>query len=166
MSENKLTGWPLLFTYSAPIFGRGFLASVRFCGRLLAWPETEGVWLDGVNPGGFAVGGKNLDEANSELRTTLTKILVDFATEADSFNAFRSAVTSFYHETDDASVGLWEEALTALKSGCLPVPSGLQRKPAEWECFIDVEPMRIEELTPQHNPLNSPAVDTMLAKAA
>lgn len=166
MSDTRASAWPLLFTYSGPIFGRGYLASVRFCGRLLAWPETEGIWIDGVNPGGFAVGGKTLDEANLELRDSLTKILVDFAFEAESFEAFQEAVQRFYHETDDTSTALWEEALSALRAGTLPVPTGLQRKPADWECSIVVELKRLEDLTPQDNPVNHVDVDTALPAAA
>jgi hypothetical protein len=166
MSESKSTAWPLLFTYDGPIIGRGFFASVSFCGRLLAWPETEGMWLDGVNPGGVAVGGKTLDEANQELRNTLTQVLVAFASEANSFEAFRSAVEGFYRETDSATVAEWEEALVALKEGTLPVPSGLRRKPADWECFVKVEPKRIEDLTPSDNPVCHHDANTALAKAA
>lgn len=166
MSELTPAAWPLYFTYSGPIIGRGFLASVKFCGRLLASPETEGVWLDGVNPGGFAVGGKSFEDANLQLRETLTKVMVDFAFEADSFETFKGSIERFYHETSDDVVAMWEEGVEALKAGTLLVPPGLQRKPADWNCFIHVEPRRLEELTPQDNPVNRTAVDTALPQAA
>ena len=50
MTTVKSIAWPLIFTYAGPVFGKGFLAQVELCGRLLAVPEIEGVWLDGVNP--------------------------------------------------------------------------------------------------------------------
>lgn len=166
MNENTGHALPLLFTYSGLIMGRGFLASVTFCGRLLAWQETEGVWIDGINPGGFAVGGKNLHEANLALRETLTKVLVDFSFETPSFDAFRAEVERFYLETDDSSVGLWDSALEALKAGTLTVPAGLQRKPSEWTCHITIEPKRLEDLTASDNSVNAGAVDTALPEAA
>lgn len=166
MNDVKVTAWPLMFTYSGSIIGRGYLASVRFCGRLLATPETEGVWLDGVNPGGLAVGGANLDAANHALRETLTKVLVAFASEAASFEAFQAAVMRFYDETDDETVAEWEAALTALQEGTLPGLSGLQRKPPDWNFFVAVEPKRLEDLTPRDNPVCHDDVDTALAKAA
>jgi hypothetical protein len=166
MSEHNSAAWPLLFTYSGTTIGQGFLASVNFCGRLLAWSETEGVWLDGVNPGGFAVGGKSLDEANVALRDTLLKVLVAFAAEAGSFDEFKAAVTRFYYETDSETVAWWEASLEAFKAGVLPVPSGLQRKPPEWQCFITIEPKRLEDLTARDNPISRSAANTDLAKAA
>ena len=166
MNENDTTTWPLLFTYSGNIIGKGFIASVKFCGRLLAWLETEGVWMDGVNPGGLAVGGRTFEEANVELRDSLTKTLVGFADEAASFEAFKADVTRFYDENDAVTVAEWEAALAAVKSGSSSAPAGLQRKPANWKCFIEIELKRMEELTARDNAVSNPGVDTVLAKAA
>jgi hypothetical protein len=166
MTNSTPSAWPLLFTYSGPIIGRGYLASVRFCGRLLAHQEPEGVWIDGVNPGGLAVGGADFAAANLELRETLTKILVDYAFEADTFEAFRTAVERFYHETDHESVGAWDDALAALRAGTLAVPSDLPRRPLTWACDIHIERQRLEDLRPADNPVNHVDVETALPEAA
>lgn len=166
MTDITPSAWPLLFTYSGPIIGRGFLASVRFCGRLLSHQEPEGVWIDGVNPGGFAVGGADFAAANLELREALTKILVDYAFEADTFEAFQAAVERFYYETDSDTVALWDDALTALRAGTLAVPDGLPRRPLTWACDIHVERQRLEDLQPGDNPVNHVDLDTALPEAA
>ena len=56
--------WPLCFTYAGSVIGNGFLAHVDLCGRLLAVPEADGVWLYGVNPAAVAVGAPTLSDAN------------------------------------------------------------------------------------------------------
>jgi hypothetical protein len=98
MNNMKSVVWPLLFTYKGPIIGNGFLSNVELCGKLLAFPETEGVWIDGVNPGAFALGAATLDVANRELREALTRVLVDFAGTAESFASVKAA-TSCYGKT-------------------------------------------------------------------
>ncbi|HAM57559.1 MAG TPA: hypothetical protein DCQ64_19960 [Candidatus Rokubacteria bacterium] len=166
MTDTTPSAWPLLFTYSGPIIGQGFLASVRFCGRLLAHAEPEGIWIDGVNPGAFAVGGVDFPAANLELRDTLTKILVDYAFEADSFEGFRAAVERFYHETDADTVAEWDDALAALRAGTLAVPDDLPRRPLTWACAIQVTRQRLEDLQPGDNPVNHVDVETALPEAA
>lgn len=143
--------WPLLFTYKGPVFGTGFISYVELCGKLLASPETEGVWLDGVNPGAFAVGARTLEEANLKLREALTRVFIDFAEAADSFAAFKAAVESFYHETDPDTVREWDEAISAVKQGRVPVPADLERRP-DWNCFVRVIEKPVDQVTPHDNP--------------
>jgi hypothetical protein len=151
MTTVKSIAWPLMFTYAGPVFGKGFLAQVELCGRLLASPETDGVWLDGVNPGGFALGATTLVEANRELRAALTRVFIDFAESANTFADFKEALERFYRETDQETVTAWEEALKAVQEGVVPIPSGLSRKPPGWECFIKVTEKTVEQLTPDDN---------------
>ncbi len=148
----KSVAWPLLFTYKGPVFGKGFLSYVELCGKLLAVPETEGVWLNGVNPGAVAVGARTLDEANRELRDVLTRVFIDFAETTDSFSGFKAAVERFYGETDPGTVEEWEQAIEAMQSGLVPVPSGLLRKPAGWDCFVRVTEKSLDQVTPLDNP--------------
>ena len=164
MTTVKSIAWPLMFTYAGPVFGKGFLAQVELCGRLLAVPDIEGVWLDGVNPGGFALGAATLDDANKELRAALTRVFVDFAESANTFTEFREAVERFYHETDQETVSEWEEAVKAVQDGLVPIPSGLTRKPSGWACFVKVTEKTVDQVTPKDN---LPAVDVhQLAAAA
>lgn len=151
MNAPKSVAWPLLFTYNGPVIGNGFLSYIELCGKLLASPETEGVWLYGVNPGAFAISARTLDEANRELRDTLTRIFIDFAESADSFDQFKTAVEQFYAESDSETLDEWQQALLALQQGTGPVPEGLPRKPADWECFVTVTEKALDELTPSDN---------------
>lgn len=147
----KSVAWPLLFTYKGPVFGKGFLSYVELCGKLLAVPETEGVWLNGVNPGAVAVGAKTLDEANRELRDTLTRVFVDFAEHADSFGGFKAAVERFYNESDQETLDEWAQTVEAVRKGLVPIPSGLQREPG-WTCFVRVTEKSLDQVTPHDNP--------------
>jgi len=144
--------WPLCFTYTRSVMGKGFLAHVAFCGRTLAVMETDGVWLHGVNPGAIAVGGGSLADAHKALHEALTKTLIDFAEAAATYDAFEAAVDAFYHETD-ADLQEWEEEVARIKDGRTAPPDGLRRCP-DPELYVRVRAMRIEQLTPDDNPLS------------
>jgi hypothetical protein len=144
--------WPLCFTYSRSVIGTGFIAHVSFCGRTTAVPEPEGVWLYGVNPGAIAVGGVNLADAHKQLHESLTKTLIDFAAQAQSFDAFKAAVEDFYNQTDD-DLTSWEEAVAQIKAGQVQPPDGIRRCP-DPELFVKVVPRQMEQLTPADNPLS------------
>lgn len=153
-----------MFTYKGPVLGNGFLSYVELCGKVLASLETEGFWLDGVNPGAFALGARTLDETNVKLRETLTGILFDFAESAESFGMFKASVEAFYHETDSETVHEWEEAVKAVQQGRVPVPSNLARRP-DWKCFIRVTEKSLSEIRPGDNPI-LPAAGPQPALAA
>ncbi len=98
MQDLKPTIWPLLFTHKGSVFGNGFLADIELCGRLLAEPNAEGVWLYGVKPGALAVGAVNLATANTELLKALVAVFVDFAEESKTFGQFKSMVEQYFNE--------------------------------------------------------------------
>ena len=52
-------------------------------GRVLATVGDD-VWLDGVNPGAFAVEAASIDVAGAALRTTHTNVFIDMAADADA----------------------------------------------------------------------------------
>lgn len=162
-AEAKPVAWPLLFVYRGPVFGNGFLAEVDLCGKLLASPETDGIWLNGVNPGAFALGAVTLAEANRSLRDALTRVLVDFAEASDSFLTFRTLVERFYNETDPDTAQEWTEAVSAVKSGLMPLPEGLIRNPPGWQCGVQVREKSLAQLTPNDN---RPLLDTRQLAAA
>lgn len=105
--------WPLCFTYAGSVIGNGFVARVDLCGRLLAVPELDGVWLHGVSPAAVAVGAPTLSEANLELRAVLTRTFIDFANDSESFAAFKLKVEEFYHATDDDAAE-WQTAVDSM----------------------------------------------------
>ncbi len=130
--------WPLCFTYAGSVIGNGFLARVDLCGRLLAVPEADGVWLHGVNPAAAAVGAPTLSEANLAFREVLTKVFIDFAKDAETFDAFKARVEAFYHASDEDAVE-WQAAVDQIKAGNMPVPEGIRRCP-DPDLFVSVSP--------------------------
>src|SRR5829696_677493 len=76
--------WPLIFRHRGPVLGNGFVAIVEFDGRILGRPDgpNDAIWIDGVNPGGFAFGAANIRAVRLELQSTLSKILIDIAEDA------------------------------------------------------------------------------------
>src|SRR5471030_73514 len=127
-SEQELrpASWPLLFSHKSRIFGKGYIAEVELCGRLLAELEMDGVWLYGVNPGAIAVGAGTLSTANVDLHKALGAVFADFADEASTFADFKYEVERFFNETDFTSVTEWEGAVARVKcSPTIEAPGGL-----------------------------------------
>lgn len=158
--------WPLTFTYRGTILGRGFVADIDLQGRLISTPEVDGVWLYGVNPGAIAVGAPSLNAANLELRSTLTRLFIDFAEQAASFKEFKTRIEAYLDETDAATTQEWETARAQVRSGQIPVPDGLPKKQDACTCFVKVTEKKLETLTPQDNLLLQQESKPMLAAAA
>ncbi len=157
-------GWPLCFTYVGSVIGKGFVAHIDLCGRLLAIPEADGVWMHGVNPGAVAVGAPTLSDANLLLRDTLTKTFIDFANEAADFDGFKARVEAFYNESD-ADDDEWLAAVEQIKSGATPVPEGVRRCP-DPVLYVKVSQKTIAQLTPADNPLVFREAQPSLSSAA
>ena len=156
--------WPLCFTYAGSVIGNGFVARVDLCGRLLAVPEVEGVWLYGVSPAAVAVGAPTLSDANLELRDILTKTFIDFANDSETFAAFKVKVEEFYHATDDDAAE-WQAAVDSIKAGTTPVPEGVRRCP-DPDLYVRVSEKTIAQLTPADNPLVDREAPPALSSAA
>ena len=152
-AESKATMWPLVFTYKSPIFGNGFIADVELCGRLLAEIEAEGLWLYGVNPGGFAIDAPTLAQAGPAVTKALSTLFVDFAEEASTFDAFEAQVRQFFNETDDETLGDWAAAVAAVRNGTLPAPQGLPVKSADMPFTVKVSSRPMTQVTPNDNPI-------------
>lgn len=157
-------GWPLCFTYNGSVIGKGFVAHVDLCGRLLAIPEADGVWMHGVNPGALAVGAPTLSDANLLVRDTLTKTFIDFANEAADFDGFKTRVEAFYNESDEDADG-WQAAVEQIKSGATPVPEGVRRCP-DPVLYVKVSQKTIAQLTPADNPFVFREAQPSLSSAA
>lgn len=157
-------GWPLCFTYNGSVIGNGFVAHVDLCGRLLAIPEADGVWMHGVNPGAVAVGAPTLSDANLAMRDTLTKTFIDFANEAADFAAFKNRVEAFYNDTD-ADADDWQSAVDAIKAGATPVPEGIKRCP-DPILYVKVSEKSLSQLTPADNALVGREAQPSLLSAA
>ena len=149
--DQESIAWPLIFSYRGTILGQGFLADINLQGRVLANPESAGVWVYGVNPGAIAVSAPTLDATNIELRNTLTRLFIDFAREAGTFEEFKVAVERFVAESDPISENEWQTARAAVKEGRVAVPSDLLKDTSEAQSFVQVTQKSIDTVTPQDN---------------
>jgi hypothetical protein len=111
--------WLLIFQYRGPVLGHGFVAVVEFQGPVLGRPtESNGsIWIDGVNPGGFAFGAANPQSVRAELQSALSRILIDIAEDAPSFDAFKADVKQFFRDTDAETEGQWEACVRKVRGG-------------------------------------------------
>ena len=145
--DPKSLAWPLIFTYRGTILGQAFVADVSVKGRVIANPESAGVWVYGVNPGAIAVSAPTLDATNTELRDSLNRLFIDFAQEAGSFEKFKAAVEKFVQESDPDSQKEWEAARAEIKAGRVPVPSDLPKETGEAPYSVQVTQKQIAAVT-------------------
>ena len=143
--------WPLIFTYKGTIIGKGFLADVVIKARVLARLESDGVWVDGVNPGAIAVGAGSLRETQHKLRSTMDKLFIDFADEATDFDGFKAAIVQFVEQSDPETQHEWQCARDDVRAGTIPVPDDLPRETEEAPFVVDVALKQVDTATPQDN---------------
>lgn len=154
MTQNDatVTKLPLIFTYRDPVVGNGFLATVSVRGRALAHLEGEAdVWIEGVQPGGFAGTGSSLQEAHSDFRHSFTAILIDIASTAEDFNAFEAEVQRFFAEENAVAFQEWLTAVDPTQAESLADRYDLQRVNADTTPYVLVQQKVQEQLTPQDN---------------
>lgn len=145
---------PLYFRFEQVVFGRGFLADVRFLGRATCTQEFGSTWLYGVHPGALAEDGESLRSACTNFRNALAGVLFELAEEAEGFEAFRGAVRSFFDATDDTSVREWVAAREAVRAGRDPEldhGADLRRETGEPDSGFTVVEVRPAESAPDLN---------------
>ena len=131
---------PLYFRFRIPVYGRGFVAGVRIRGRITCVEEYGATCLYGVNPGGLAAGGEDLNSAHLDFRTGLVGTLLDLATDAESFGDFERLTQNFIQTTDDESVAEWQEARDSIRAGTTPIEgTKLRRETAALADELSVE---------------------------
>lgn len=163
---TKPAMWPILFQYQGPVIGKGFVADVQLCGRLLVEIETNGVWLYGVNPGALAVPAVNIAAGSAAVTKALTAAFVDFAEDASNFDGFKAEVERFFESTDEESDVEWKAAVQAIRNGSLPALSGLPMKSAdETTLSVSVTIRPVEDLTPDDNRIDLEDEPTLAAAA-
>ena len=94
---------PFYFQFRTLVYGRGFVADVRIRGRITCVREFGATCVYGVNPGGLAAGRLDLDSAYRDFRIGLTGTLFDLATDAGTFQQFKTATENFIGTTDEES---------------------------------------------------------------
>lgn len=143
---------PLFYKYRDVVFGRGFAATIETTGRAVCVREDDEFVMAGVEPGGMAVGGATREEAQEAFRRNFTMILFDIAAEEETFEAFRSAVERFVHETSPSVIDEWNHAVTTSRLAVgadVDVPRQHANMPA---CVTIVH----TELAPAQNILSEP----------
>lgn len=126
---------PLCFQFRTPVYGRGFVADVRIRGRITRVEEYGSTCIYGVNPGGLAAGGEDVNSAYLDFKSGLAATLFDLAKDANTFREFKAAAQDFIAATDDESVAEWESAArpTGQSSGGDQVP-----RSSPFECRVSL----------------------------
>ena len=143
--------WPLCFKYTGTVIGKGFIAHIDLCGRVLAIQDTDGVWLNGVTPAAMTVSAPTIALACPVHRDALTKIFIDFAEEAETFEEFDAQLREFF-EQEDGEINDWNDAVARIEAGKETLPEGLQRCPNP-DVSLKVTRRSMEQVTPADNPL-------------
>ncbi len=140
--------YPLVFGLRDLIQGEGFLAGVAVSGRALLHQDEEDIWIEGINPGGFSETGTSYAEALERFRHAYTAILFDIASEAASFDEFKSGVEEFFHGCAAKPEAEWHQAVEDVRSGRTSA-DWLHRKPADAQVTIEV--IRVEHPSSKNN---------------
>jgi hypothetical protein len=100
---------PFVFQFSDIVAGHGFFAHVEATGRGLVrkLPDAAGVWIVGAASGQVA----SLTAAFHMFRTYYRRTIFDIATNAATFDAFKSRVDEFLQYADDSDTARWNDAL-------------------------------------------------------
>jgi hypothetical protein len=117
MLVTTMRQYPIFCGFDEVVTGRGFIARIVATGRALAAEDLDGWWMYGVNPGAMAVPGKSLNEAHLELREAFRKVLLDFASDAANFKAFKNAVEKFFAATNVPNEHDWLDAVRNVRNG-------------------------------------------------
>lgn len=152
--------YPLFLKYRGTTIGRGFVAEISVTARLLATQDEAGWWLYGVNPSAVAADGDTLDEAHVGLRETLRLVFIDFAEEAESFEAFSARVRTFFETTNSDVTREWSEAVDLVRARRVAL-GDLPKVAADTPLDVTVELRRMQDMTPA---LNVPPIDAPLSQ--
>jgi hypothetical protein len=133
------TKLPIIFTYRDTLFGPGFVVEVHAInGHALCAREADGFWMYGVNPGGMAARGDDVDSARGAFRSTFSDVLKDLASEAGTFEEFKALVVAFFDDTNIGFAREWAQAVQAVRNREIDA-GDIPRLPAESPREIRVE---------------------------
>jgi hypothetical protein len=121
---ETMTHYPLLFGFNDLVAGNGFVAGIALQGRALLVQEEEGFWMNGVNPGALAAGGKTPAEAQAGFREAYRSVLFDLAHTAGSYETFKREVEAFFHQTDEPTTAEWSQAVLEVRQGRVDAAPG------------------------------------------
>jgi len=122
--------YPLIFSFRQLVAGHGFLAGVGIRGRAILAEEGDGFWMYGVQPGGIAGGGLDRGMAFCRFRESYNSVLFDIASEAATFDEFRSQVREFFNQINRPNLAIWTDCLDEVRRTNLSL-KGLERVDAD-----------------------------------
>lgn len=111
---------PLYFDLRVVVAGDSWVASVGIRGRITCEEEFGSTWMYGVNPGGLAENGEDLESAGVNFRRALTEIIGDSARQAADFGEFRADIGEFLLGTTEDLVDEWVAARQRIRTGSAP----------------------------------------------
>jgi len=147
-----MTRYPILFGYRDLVAGNGFVAVVSVSGRALIEDDHDGVWMIGINPGGFAAQGSSQQLAALAFREEYRTILYDIADSAADFDEFRAMVQEFREECQPTLLADWKEAVEAVRQGVVDSQELHKRDSQGFEPSIKVDLVETSTAQPQDNP--------------
>lgn len=133
---------PLYFDLRLVVDGGDFLASVGLRGRITCEEEFGSIWMYGVNPGGLAENGEDLESAYANFRRALTEVVSDCARRAADFGAFRDDVEEFLMGTTEDIVDEWVAARQRIRDGNVP-DLRLLRETADLEPVLHMQDLTL-----------------------
>ncbi|MCC6645059.1 MAG: hypothetical protein IT374_05735 [Polyangiaceae bacterium] len=119
-----MKNYPIVFSCRDTIVGNGFVAQVSIDGRAVLTHEDGGdLWMFGVQPGSVAggigavqhVNGAACAAAFAQFKEHHTMSLFDIASDAESFDVFKSEVEKYFAQVHEANARDWAEALEAVR---------------------------------------------------
>ena len=152
----KMDRLPLLFTFKDRVEGNGFLADIEAQGRVLAVrdPEEEGkVWMNGVQPGGIAEGGKSQRKAYRAFKNIYKSVLFDIALEAKNFNEFKLETEKFFAQVCRPIEEEWWNAVKQVRKERY-TEEGLRKKSAK-KTEVKITVTDVKQFTPEHNTIEA-----------
>ncbi len=154
MTDAQLSVIPIMFSFTDPIEGLGFIARVKTNGRAVVEKEDERCWwINGVTPGGVCAYGDTVQAALDSFRLTYRKVLLDCAARCRTFEDFRAEVGLIFSSTTDDIMSEWQQAALMLRNGASAGPlEGLAREPSDSRRYeVTVELIRTAEAQPQRD---------------
>ncbi len=155
---------PLLFTFKQLVMGNGFVAGVTMHGRALLEEEGDELWISGIAPVGLAGGGLDRDTAFAEFRKGWVSVLFDIASEADSFDDFKSQCSTFLGSESPHLTQEWESALASVRERNYKDPTLQSESADEQVVGFEVVELEPDSFAPDRNVLgNEPGSDVKAA---
>ncbi len=151
-----MTRYPILFGYRDFVAGNGFVAVVSVSGRALIEDDHDGVWMIGINPGGFDAQGSSHQLAATAFREEYRTVLYDIASSTTDFATFQAMLQDFLQDAQPTLVADWDQAVEAVRRKEVD-PMGLrQRNSSDFKPSIRAMQLETASAKPKDNPVDEP----------